>query len=94
MCTIRIRAVPLPESVTKFLVEQSEIIKKIVDHYDNKKRKVSVGDESLIDQKKIKDKNEREKFLSELQKLFDESSKDNTNIIDGNKQFWKDIVSK
>jgi len=94
MCKIRIRAVPLPENVTKFLVEQSETIKKIVDHYDNRKKKVSTGEESLDEQKKIKDKNEREKFLSELQKLFDESSNNSESIIDGNKQFWKDIVTK
>jgi len=94
MCTIRLRAVPLPEKVTKYLIEQSETIKKIIDHYDNRKKNISTGNESLDEQKEIKDKNEREKFLNELQKIFDESSQDPANIIDGNKQFWKDIVSK
>jgi len=93
MCTIRIRAVPLPEKVTKYLVEQSETIKRIIEHYDNRKKNsnTSSNDEALEEQKEIKDKNERQKFLDELQKLFDESS---DNVIDGNKQFWKDVVSK
>jgi len=92
MCTIRIRAVPLPEKVTKYLVEQSETIKRIIEHYDNRKKNANTSnDEALEEQKEIKDKNERQKFLDELQKLFDESS---DNVIDGNKQFWKDVVSK
>jgi len=94
MCTIRIRAVPLPEKVTKYLVEQSETIKRIIEHYDNRKKNNtsnSTSDEALEEQKDLKDKNERQKFLDDLQKLFDES---NENIIDGNRQFWKNVVSK
>jgi ribosome assembly protein 1 len=96
MCTIRIRAVPLPEKVTKFLVDQSETIKRIVDHYDNRRKNSNHAPEDgiLEEQKEMKDKSERQKFLNELQKLFDESYDDADKIIDGNKQFWKDIVSK
>ncbi|OUM64667.1 hypothetical protein PIROE2DRAFT_68145 [Piromyces sp. E2] len=94
MCTIRIRAVPLPEKVTKFLVEQSETIKRIVEHYDNRRKNNASSEIALDEQKQVKDKNERKKFLDELQKLFDESSENSANIIDGNKQFWKDIVSR
>lgn len=86
----------------KKIIDSFDKRKKILQKYqqqseDENEDETNDDDFDANDEEKIKQVllKEREQFLEELQNIFDESAKsDSSNIIDGNKHFWDNIVKK